>query len=51
MAMTYACVRCGNLFNRIEVSTDSYMLWGTPCDLCPKCLQYLDNWLNEFKEK
>ena len=56
MAMAYKCDRCKSLFDRRfvpDITVHGY-IHGQGVeryDLCPKCQEYLENWLKEFKEK
>lgn len=56
MATAYKCDRCKSLFDRKfvpDITVHGY-IHGQGVeryDLCPKCQEYLENWLKEFKEK
>ena len=56
MALVYQCDRCDKVFKKrplpdVGIFTDVCRMGESRCDLCPECQQYLENWLNEFKEK
>lgn len=51
----YKCDRCGNLYERKvkpNITIYKYVPFcDTRLDLCHKCQDTLENWLNEFKPK